>query len=157
MRVRRIKPIHFAYGLIGSFFVIERLLRRGESAKSLQGGPEDKGSTRAIGAAFGLAILTLQVAPLLNRLRIGRVFSEKVAWGGVTAMLAGLAIRIWASRALGAYYTRTLRTEEAQRLIEEGPYRLVRHPGYFGNILMWLGAGVATTNGIVTVVIAIPL
>src|SRR5262245_48324877 len=155
--MRRIQPIHIAYSLVGSFFIIERLLRQGESAKSFREGQEDKGSTRAVGAAFGLAILVLQIAPLLNRLRIGRIFGEKLAWGGVAASLAGLALRIWASRVLGAYYTRTLRTQEEQHLITEGPYRLVRHPGYLGVLLLWLGAGVATTNALVTAIISIPL
>jgi|SRR6266566_1026850 len=45
-------PIRAAYGIIGCFFVAERLLRQGESAKSLQEGQADRGSTRAIGAAL---------------------------------------------------------------------------------------------------------
>ncbi len=70
------RPIRVAYGLIGCFFVAERLLRQGESAKSLEEGQADPGSTRAIGTAFGLAML---VAPLLNRLSIGRYHGEKAA------------------------------------------------------------------------------
>jgi protein-S-isoprenylcysteine O-methyltransferase len=72
-------------------------------------------------------------------------------------MLSGLALRIWALRVLGAFYTRTLRTDTGQHLIDEGPYGLIRHPGYLGDILMWLGAGVATANGIVTGMIILPL
>src|SRR3989442_1487212 len=134
------RPIHVAYGLMGCFFVAERLLRQGESAKSLQEGQADRGSTRAIGAAFGLTLLTLLVAPLLSRRGIGRLRSERMAWSGIAAMLSGLVLRIWASRVLGSFYTRTLRTEAHQHLIAEGPYRLVRHPGYLGALLLWLGA-----------------
>jgi protein-S-isoprenylcysteine O-methyltransferase Ste14 len=151
------RPLLVTYSLIGSFFVVERLLRQGESARSMQEGPADRGSTRAIGTAFGLAVLALLVAPLLNRLRLGRLFSETAAWGGIAVMLSGLSLRIWASRVLGAFYTRTLRTDEGQQLIDEGPYRLVRHPGYLGSLLLWLGAGVATANGIVTAMIILPL
>jgi protein-S-isoprenylcysteine O-methyltransferase Ste14 len=39
--------------------------------------------------------------------------------------------------------------------VEEGPYRLVRHPGYLGVLLLWLGAGLASANllvaGLITV------
>ncbi len=42
-------------------------------------------------------------------------------------------------RALGDSYTRTLRTEEEQRVVETGPYRWVRHPGYTGSLLTWIG------------------
>src|SRR5690349_2485510 len=107
----RISPIQAAYALIGSFFAVERLLRRGESAKSWKGGAADQGTTRAIGAAFGLSINVLLIAPILNRLRVGRFYGDKVRWAGVVAMLLGLSIRVWASLVLGAFYTRTLRTE----------------------------------------------
>jgi protein-S-isoprenylcysteine O-methyltransferase Ste14 len=32
--------------------------------------------------------------------------------------------------ALGAYYSRTLRSAAEQGVVDTGPYRLVRHPGY---------------------------
>jgi protein-S-isoprenylcysteine O-methyltransferase Ste14 len=151
------RPIRVAYALIGCFFVAERLLRQGESAKSFQEGPADRGSTRALGAAFGLALLALLFAPLLSRRGIGRLPSERGAWGGIAAMLTGLALRIWASRVLGSFYTRTLRTDTQQRLIAEGPYRLVRHPGYLGVLLLWLGAGLATSNWITLTTISFPM
>jgi len=51
----------------------------------------------------------------------------------------------------------TLRLVEGQHLITAGPYRLIRHPGYLSSLLLWLGAGGATTNGIVMALIGIPL
>jgi len=155
--MRRLRPIHIAYALIGSFFGVERMLRQGRKATSLQSGPEDKGSTRAVGSAFGWAILVMLAAPTLDRWRAGRVFGERVAWSGIVAMLAGMALRVWASRALGAYYTRTLRTQQGQHIVQEGPYRLVRNPGYLGNIVMWLGAGISTMNGLAVLAIMLPL
>jgi protein-S-isoprenylcysteine O-methyltransferase Ste14 len=41
-------------------------------------------------------------------------------------------------RTLGRAYSRTLRTER-ERVVEAGPYRHVRHPGYLGSNLIWLG------------------
>ena len=58
---------------------------------------------------------------------------------------------------LGAFYTRTLRTSAEQRLIEDGPYRLVRNPGYLGDLLLWLGAGFAAANWIVLAIIIFPM
>ena len=151
------RPIRVAYGLIGCFFVAERLLRQGESARSFQEGPADRGSTRAIGATFGLALCALLVAPLLSRRGIGRLPSKRGAWGGIAVMLTGLVLRIWASRVLGSCYTRTLRTDAQQHVIAEGPYRLIRHPGYLGDLLLWLGAGIATSNWITLTAISFPL
>ena len=151
------RPIKIAYSLIGSFLVIERLLRKGDAAKSMQEGQADRGSTRAVGAAFGFALLVLLIAPLLNRFKLGRISSKTLAWSGIGPMLAGLLLRIWASRVLGAFYTRTLRILPEQRLIEEGPYRLVRNPGYLADLLLWLGAGFASANWIVLATIVFPM
>ena len=49
--------ILIAYSLIGCFFVAERLLRQGDLARSFKRGQADQGSTRVVGAAFGLALL----------------------------------------------------------------------------------------------------
>ena len=150
------KPLYIAYGLIGCFFATESVVRQGKNAKSLQAGPTDRGSTQAVGTAFGISFLALLVAPLLNWRGIGRLSNEKAAWSGIVAMLTGLTIRIWANRVLGSSYTRTLRTEEHQQLIQKGPYKLIRNPGYLGNILLWLGAGATASNWIIAVVISLP-
>lgn len=153
----KVRPIHLAYGLLGCFFVLEPFLRQGKAASSLQEGPADRGSTRLIGASIGLALFVLLVAPLLNRWKIGHFHSKMLAWSGIMAMLAGLVLRIWAIRVLGAFYTRTLRTSTQQHLVSKGPYRLIRHPGYLADLLLWLGAGFATSNWIVPMSLAVPM
>ena len=156
-RQRLVGPLPVAYALLGCFFLVERLLRQGPDAASLEAGQSDQGTTRAIGRAFGQSLFALAVAPLLHRWRLGRLSAPGLAWGGIAAMVAGLTVRVWAARVLGAYYTRTLRTSSTQSLVEEGPYRLVRHPGYLGVLLLWLGAGLASANVLVAGLIAISM
>jgi protein-S-isoprenylcysteine O-methyltransferase Ste14 len=151
------RPLRIAYSLIGCFFIAERLLRQGEGARSLQQGPADRGSTRTIGVAFGAALLSLLVTPFLNRRRIGYLGEKKWAWGGIAGMVIGLGLRIWALRVLGSFFTRTLRTEAEQHLIGEGPYRLIRHPGYLGDLLLWIGAGIASSNWITIISTSLPM
>jgi protein-S-isoprenylcysteine O-methyltransferase len=55
---------------------------------------------------------------------------------------------------LGASYSRTLRTGVAQTLTEAGPYSLVRHPGYAGSLLTWIGFAVASRSLPVVAVVA---
>jgi protein-S-isoprenylcysteine O-methyltransferase Ste14 len=62
----------------------------------------------------------------------------------VGVMAAGLALRAWSMRALGPYYSRTLRTTGDQVVVESGPYRVIRHPGYLGSIMVWTGFGAAS-------------
>jgi protein-S-isoprenylcysteine O-methyltransferase len=42
-------------------------------------------------------------------------------------------------RTLGSSYSRTLRVQKAQQVVDRGPYRFVRHPGYAGSLLIWTG------------------
>jgi protein-S-isoprenylcysteine O-methyltransferase Ste14 len=56
-------------------------------------------------------------------------------------------------RVLGAFYTRTLRVSSKQHIVQQGPYRLIRHPGYLASIFLWIGGGVAVLNWITLIVI----
>lgn len=49
-------------------------------------------------------------------------------------------------RTLGAFYSRTLQTREEQTVVETGPYRLVRHPGYLGSLLIWTGFALSSRS-----------
>src|SRR5262249_51469200 len=66
----------------------------------------------------------------------------------------GLGLRVWAMAALGKFYTRTLLTLPDQRVVDRGPYRWLRHPGYLGSLLVWVGSGFAYGNWILAAVIA---
>src|SRR5262245_28649529 len=68
-------------------------------------------------------------------------------------MLGGLALRWWVNAVLGRFSTSTLRLTKGQQIVRAGPYRLVRHPGYGGVLLLWAGAGLASQNGAVAVII----
>jgi protein-S-isoprenylcysteine O-methyltransferase len=52
-----------------------------------------------------------------------------------------LALKTWAVRTSGRFDTRTLRSASDQSVTDSGPYRLVRHPGYLGALLLWIGFG----------------
>jgi protein-S-isoprenylcysteine O-methyltransferase Ste14 len=145
-----------AYALLGGFLVLQRVMRRGEQARSLRPPPADRGSTRLLGVAFCLGILALVAAPALNAQGVGEVgHGLVVGWIGVAVMVGGLALRLWSQAVLGRYYTSTLRHAEDQPILASGPYRLLRHPGYAGLLLAWVGAGLATANWAVELAIAL--
>jgi protein-S-isoprenylcysteine O-methyltransferase len=135
-----------AYGLIGCFLATERLARQGKEAKSLECGPFDRGSTRLLGGVFLAGMVALLLAPVLNAFQIGAIGPAVVGWVGIGLMLSGIALRFWANRELGRFYTRTLRIAAGQPVIDHGPYKVLRHPGYSGDLVMWAGAGLATLN-----------
>jgi protein-S-isoprenylcysteine O-methyltransferase Ste14 len=67
-------------------------------------------------------------------------------WIGIASMLCGLAVRWYAIRVLGKFFTRTVATRTGQYVVDTGPYRLIRNPSYSGALLMFLGMGLAMTN-----------
>ena len=67
-------------------------------------------------------------------------------WFGIAIMLCGLALRWYAIKVLGKFFTRDVATRAGQYVVEAGPYRLIRHPSYSGALLMFLGMGIAMTN-----------
>ncbi|HYL62723.1 MAG TPA: isoprenylcysteine carboxylmethyltransferase family protein [Candidatus Methylomirabilis sp.] len=53
------------------------------------------------------------------------------------AVFAGYLVTHWVMKA-NSFASRTVQVEEGQRVISTGPYRFVRHPMYFGTIVMML-------------------
>jgi protein-S-isoprenylcysteine O-methyltransferase Ste14 len=144
-----------AYVLLALFFIFEGRVRQGRAAMSMQRGEHDRRSTSGIALAFVLCSLSMLLAPVLNYLKIGAVIPPTLAWAGLVASAGGLALRLWAPRVLGQFYTRTLRVAQQQIVVDQGPYRLIRHPGYAGDLAMWTGAGLATGNLVATLAIAV--
>jgi protein-S-isoprenylcysteine O-methyltransferase len=127
--------------LLGAWLLLEVVLRNGDEARSWQGGDEDRSSTRLILFAYALAF----VGPLvLGTSGIGVTpTGSTLAWIGIAIGVSGLGIRVWSMRVLGRDYTRSLRTRDTQTVIERGPYQFVRHPGYLGSIVVWVGSRLA--------------
>jgi protein-S-isoprenylcysteine O-methyltransferase Ste14 len=142
------------YYILVGFSLMEGRLRVGDEAKSFESGKFDQRTTRILGFAYFVSVLFLLASWVLNYFKIG-TFSSWVGWLGIMIALTGLSLRWWANRTLGAFYTRTLKVAENQTIIQEGPYRFIRHPGYLGMILLWTGIATATANWIVMLVVLI--
>jgi protein-S-isoprenylcysteine O-methyltransferase Ste14 len=129
-----------SYAGAAGFFALEAVARQPGEASDLAATPSDRGTTGLIVAAYGLAA---GLSPMLRRLPVGRLPAVSGP-AGVAMMAAGLSLRAWSMQALGRYYSRTLRTSSDQVVVESGPYRVIRHPGYLGSIMVWTGFGVAS-------------
>ena len=67
-------------------------------------------------------------------------------WGGLVLFWAGISLRLWSFRTLGRYFTFTVQTSREQPVITDGPYRLIRHPGYAALLLIIMAVGLFTGN-----------
>jgi protein-S-isoprenylcysteine O-methyltransferase Ste14 len=65
---------------------------------------------------------------------------------GAALFAAGIIVRWYAILALGRFFTVNVAIASDHRLVEAGPYRLLRHPSYTGALLAFLGLGVCLDN-----------
>jgi len=142
------------YLILAGFTLFEGRIRKSQEAKSYVPGEFDKRTTRFLGLAYSISVILLLASWLLNYFKIG-VLPTWIGWTGITVALIGVLLRVWSNHVLGIYYTRTLKVIKDQIIIREGPYRLIRHPGYLGMIMVWSGIAAATTNWIVLLIVFI--
>jgi protein-S-isoprenylcysteine O-methyltransferase Ste14 len=62
-----------------------------------------------------------------------------MSFTGVGLVALGIALFVWARRALGKSYSGHISVKTGQALVQNGPYRLIRHPAYAGYLFMALG------------------
>jgi protein-S-isoprenylcysteine O-methyltransferase Ste14 len=138
--------------LMLSFGALEFFMRRGATAKGVRPTSTDRGTSLAIVAAYAIAVVAISSNLLPNV-----ALPSWMPWIGVALGAAGLLLRVWSMRVLGRFYTRTFVTTSDQIVVREGPFRLVRHPGYLGSLVLWLGAAATSGNLLAIVAVAVLL
>jgi protein-S-isoprenylcysteine O-methyltransferase Ste14 len=79
--------------------------------------------------AFGLALKGITIAP------------DWLFYAGVVLTVTGVLVRQWALFTLGLYFTPVIAVQAGQKVVDAGPYRLIRHPSYLGILLTAVGIG----------------
>lgn len=58
---------------------------------------------------------------------------------GIILSAAGICLGYWSTRTINAELGRRIETWEKLRIVEKGPYAIIRHPSYAANILLIIG------------------
>lgn len=118
------------------------------------------GATQRDRGSYLLVMITMYVGLALSFAAAFVVPAATITWHrivvfgvGIALMLLGVALRQWAIRTLGQFFTRDVAIRGDQVVIQNGPYRYIRHPAYSGTLLTLLGLGLALTNWMSVVVI----
>jgi protein-S-isoprenylcysteine O-methyltransferase Ste14 len=69
-----------------------------------------------------------------------------VFYAGLALMVGGVVLRQYAMAVLGKFHTMDVTTRAGQPIIENGPYRWVRHPSYAGALITVAGVLLCSTN-----------
>ena len=96
------------------------------------------------------------VAGALSTAQLARIRHADIAdWIGLALFWSGIALRQWSFQTLGRYFTFVVQTTSDQPVIADGPYRLIRHPGYAGLLLVVTAVGLLIGNWLSLVSLAV--
>jgi protein-S-isoprenylcysteine O-methyltransferase Ste14 len=104
------------------------------------------GQTAAALAAI-LMLVGLAVPGLDLRFGWSAPFLSGLPVLGFIALIVGYALTRWAMISNPFFETRVrIQSDRGQTVSTSGPYRFVRHPGYVGMVLQWLGTPLALAS-----------
>jgi protein-S-isoprenylcysteine O-methyltransferase len=74
---------------------------------------------------------------------------------GLAMFLLGLALTVWAYHTLGRFFSLEVQVQAEHRIVNTGPYRFLRHPGYAGVLFGFIGLGLALQSWVSVLVLLI--
>ncbi len=105
---------------------------------------QDAGTLRLINVGSTIALLLAFAASFLPWLTLP--YPRLALDAGIVLLAAGSLLRRICFRILGEYFTAAVTVRAGQPVIEKGPYRWIRHPGYTAGFIVFLGIGLAFGN-----------
>ncbi len=72
-------------------------------------------------------------------------------------ILTGIGIRWWAIVTLGRFFSVDIALLEQHQIVQQGPYRWIRHPAYTGLLTIFLGVGIASHSWLSLILIIVPI
>jgi protein-S-isoprenylcysteine O-methyltransferase Ste14 len=154
-RERRVTDVERAGSLGGRARVAAETLVESTTTATRADKGEDRGTKRIL---VGSMLMALLVGVLIAQ-HVPALALPGNAWvwlllGAAVASL-GIGVRAWAITTLGRFFRRDVTISPEQRVIATGPYRFVRHPAYFGNLVVVAGVGLMLGNALALVVMVV--
>jgi len=79
-----------------------------------------------------------------------------LSWLGLALFVAGIVLRWYSIIHLGRFFTVDVSISAGHRVIDSGPYKLVRHPSYSGGLLAFIGFGLSLRNWAALLILLVP-
>jgi len=71
---------------------------------------------------------------------------ESIFYIGIFLMLLGVLVRQYAIAILGRFFSLSVQISKDHKVVDKGPYRLVRHPSYTWILITFIGLGLAVQS-----------
>ena len=135
-------PLLIAYASWLVFVLTWNLFDR--PAKTVAALPATRERLYSLVIALGLVLLVVAPATLTA----GRNWKNPpgLDWAMLLVMTAAIAWCWWARRHLGPLWSANVTRKDGHRVLDTGPYRLVRHPMYTGMIVMYVSMAIMSTT-----------
>jgi protein-S-isoprenylcysteine O-methyltransferase Ste14 len=143
----------FAFSILYGLFELFLSRRQPGNREIVKSG--DKGSIwlLTISITIGYWLSFIIAATKTGRIYYWNIF---FAIGSIIA-LTGLIIRVTSILQLKQHFTYTVTKIENHELIETGLYKIIRHPGYLGQIIIFMGIATCLSNWLSILLMVIPV
>jgi len=151
MNIKLILIIAFST-LYGLFEIFMSKRQQGKREISTSG---DKGSVWlliiSISAGYWLSFIMAST-------KIGRIYHWNILFAiGSFLAIIGLIVRVTSILTLKQQFTYTVTKIENHELIETGLYKIIRHPGYLGQLIIFFGISTCLSNWISILLMIVPV
>jgi protein-S-isoprenylcysteine O-methyltransferase Ste14 len=106
-------------------------------------GTEIKKKERGSGRLISVSVVVSFIVAFSFALSGITLMPSWVFYLGIVVVILGMIVRQWSIAVLGRFFSPTIGVQEGQKIVDRGPYRLVRHPSYTGILLILVGVGLA--------------
>ena len=112
---------------------------RGRSATRVK---RDRGSRVLITFAI---VVSMLIAFYFGYANVGEL-PNWIFYVGISLVFLGVLVRQYAIAILGRFFSLSVQIVEDHKVVDKGPYRLVRHPSYTGVLITSIGLGLAVQS-----------
>jgi protein-S-isoprenylcysteine O-methyltransferase Ste14 len=142
-----------AFSILYGFFEI--FMSRRQQSKREISKSGDKGSIWLLAISISIGYW---LSFIIAYTKIGRIYHWDTFFGlGSILIVIGLIVRVTSILTLKKQFTYTVTKIENHELIETGLYKNIRHPGYLGQLIIFLGISTCLSNWLSILLMIIPV
>ncbi len=145
-----LQELTFWFVLLASILAAAWINRHRESPEMWKRSDNSDYLLISLGLVFGFVAAPI----LLGYARIG-VLPNWLFYPGIALAILGDIVTFWASSHLGKFLSGHLRVRTDHSVIDKGPYRYLRHPMYTGELMAYVGLGLAVQSWVAILVILV--